>query len=375
MASRVRSASVVAEPAIAPSWSRASPALQPAQLGEQEAGLEAGARAHRRTGQALGEGEVVALPGHGGGRQHHVWVQGAAPVEAPHCQAEGVLAPSCAGGLQGAGKSPRGVPSSQWGEPGAEDLSVQGVRQAGREAPTLLLDAHQPATLEGVQVEQGVNDVQQVQFQRLPKGQHAEGCGGRLVEMTQPGLDDLHEPRRGRGQAAQPPDTFLAAKHPRVECAEDNLPQEQDVAFGARLEDLHGRPVDRSPECGDEEFAGIVEVEGGQLESLGQPVLPQGHDGGWSGLPGAQRPKDEDAFLRRQKVREGGRGFVEQVHVVDENRDRVAIAGRTNCPGDLAQHLQPVAGRGELRHEVGEGSEGEASRALCGCHPKRDEPP
>jgi hypothetical protein len=42
------------------------PALQPAQLRQQQAGLEGGACFNCRAGQPLREREVVALPGSGG---------------------------------------------------------------------------------------------------------------------------------------------------------------------------------------------------------------------------------------------------------------------------------------------------------------------
>jgi hypothetical protein len=49
-----------------------SPALQPAKLSQEQAGLEARSRPDRRAHQAFREREIISLPGGGGRRMHEI---------------------------------------------------------------------------------------------------------------------------------------------------------------------------------------------------------------------------------------------------------------------------------------------------------------
>src|SRR5207244_8032945 len=53
------------------------------------------------------------------------------------------------------------------------------------------------------------------------------------------------------------------------------------------------------------------------LEALGQPVLPERRDRIWCRIAGSGGGEDEDAGVGGKLMREGGRGLVEQVGIVD----------------------------------------------------------
>src|SRR6266567_9292589 len=86
------------------------------------------------------------------------------------------------------------------------------------------------------------------------------------------------------------------------------------------LKNVNGGPIDRPPQRGGEELLDLLDGQGMDLKSLGHPILPQSDHGVGGLFTGPQRGEDERVLGGRKQVSKGGRGAIEELGVIDEDR-------------------------------------------------------
>jgi hypothetical protein len=92
-------------------------------------------------------------------------------------------------------------------------------------------------------------------------------------------------------------------------------------------------------ERGGEQLIVFVGRERMQLDSFRELVFPQGDNRIGRLFAGPEGGEYENLFRGSQQLREGGRGLIEQVSIVDEDCHWLALTAPDDRIGDSAQHL------------------------------------
>ena len=180
-----------------------------------------------------------------------------------------------------------------------------------------------------------------------------------VVEAAEPGLDDLDQPVRGDGGADEPPDPPVVAQRAVVEAAHDELPEEQGVSLAADGQADRRRRVHRATQDRAEQILDDRGAQTGQLETLGQTVLPEADDRVGGRLTAPDRGQEKGVVALHHLVDQRGRGVVEEVGVVHQQHETPALGPLHERAGQPAQQLGPAvdhtgrlgAGGGEQRRE------------------------
>lgn len=167
----------------------------------------------------------------------------------------------------------------------------------------------------------------------------------------------------------QSPQPAVAAERARRQGAHQELAQEQGVALGALEAPLGDPSGDRPVEDGGQELGDVGGAERPQLEALGEVVFPEGDDGVRGRFTRPDGGQDEDLIGSRELVGESGGRLVEEMGVVDQERDPPALAQIPHRLTHPAEDPGPVRACHEIGQERAVGAEGQAGRRLRGGHP------
>jgi hypothetical protein len=249
------------------------------------------------------------------------------------------------------------------------------VGQAHPRPPPGLLHHQQPGALGGLDGGAVGQALEHGQRQRLTAGgQLDRGALGR-PQPVQAGADQLGK-AGGAAQATRPaPQLAAAVQGARLQPPEDELAQEQRVAFGHADELVPCHRVDLAVQGAVEQPVHRLAAQRRHGHPPGQAVLPQRDDRVGGGLAAAHGGHDRRQRAGHELVDERGRGVVEQVRVVDPEQQRPPTRPLGEQLGGPAEGVEAIVaealGRGQ---QVGDGPERDRS-GRPGCRQPLDPPP
>ncbi|KUF18795.1 hypothetical protein AT728_07065 [Streptomyces silvensis] len=306
------------------------------------------------------------------GRPHQqTGVDRAVGVELPARPGQRVRRGPGAGVEQGGGDAAAPQPGQPLAHGGAQHRPAEADQK-------LLLAVHHAYEPLVLQVLQTFDDVGGDRFQSGHGQRLAEGDGRQRVlvgeaEAAQLVVEQLGEPGRHRQRAAPPPQAALrhqAARHPGVP---HQFGQEQRIAAGPAVQQVHGGLRHLAVHQAAYESGGARAAERRQVEAFQIAVLPQRDHGarrGRSRDPGTGPRRDHEGHpaLGREPQGERRAPVVQLVHVVhDEHRRALpgAAVERGAQRGERAGVVEPVA-RAE---QTAEGAEGNVPAGFRGGGP------
>ena len=292
----------------------------------------------------------------------------------------GILPPPGARGRDGPREPPLERLPPRARQPRADDLAVDRVRDVHEPPPAVVALLDEPPRLE--RAERGLaararHDVALARHGLAARARHRDGALDRRAdrheleqralggaETGQARLDELGQPQpRRRRCAAPPPDAAGVGKLSALDAVTDELAQEQRVPAREGPQCRDGAAVRRGAECRGEQPLRVGAGERADREPIAQLVLPQGPKRVGHRLPVAHRDHHERLPGGRELVDQRRRAVVEGVSVVHAQHEP--------APGErVAGQREPLdAGRRGVRHERGEGAQGDRGGRARRPHP------
>jgi hypothetical protein len=141
-------------------------------------------------------------------------------------------------------------------------------------------------------------------------------------------------------RAVEPPDPVPFLERARRDAAVDQFAQGERVAAGRAVQQPPGQPVEVTGQRMAEQPVDGVGRQRRQVEAARVPVLPEGDHRVRNRLAAAGGQHQEREPLGGQVPDHRGRPVVEQVRVVDADRDLVPAAPTGEVAGHRPQHAQ-----------------------------------
>jgi hypothetical protein len=346
------------------------PALLPERVGEELPGGLAAAGVAGGAGQALAQLQVEAADGLAGGGQEHLRPCRRPGLHLPGGHPQQVVAAAQVLAAERLGQHAEDRPRPGHRKGGPQHLPVQGVGQAYPRPPPGPFHHQQPGALGGLDGGAVGQELQHHQRQRLPAGGQLDGGALGRPQPVQAGADQLGE-AGGAAQATRPaPHLAGAVQGARLQPPEDQLAQEQRVAFGHVNELVARDRVDLAVQGAIQQPLHRLAAQRLHGHPPGQAVLPQRHDRVGGGLAAAHGGHHHRQRAGHELVDQRGRGVVEQVRVVHAQHQPL----RPGAPGELvgrpAEHL-PALGTDALGggQQVRDRPEGDGGGRAGGGHP------
>ncbi len=195
------------------------------------------------------------------------------------------------------------------------------------------------------------------------------------LESADPRLDQLEQARPGHDRSTPTPDAADACERAPREPLPYELVQVEGIPLGGIPKSVRRRSPDIAVEHLREERGDVGFRERLQLDVVARPVFPERHDRIRHRLAGADCGDHERPSARGEPVRHGGRGAVEQVRIVDRERQRASIRPLEQRPhGSLKERKRAAYLALRLRQQVGEGAVGDGGRRMARGRPGRGVP-
>ena len=317
-----------------------------------------------RSGQPPGEQAVAPEEGQASCVDQHVGIDVAAGFQAPQRQLRRVLPPACTARLEAIGEHALQLADAQHAHALAHDLAVDRMAQRRPRAMSLGVDAQQASPLERRHHVRPGDHLQVSDPEGASDREQLEGVTLAAVEVRQVRSDQFVEGHRRR-ELSQPPHSVDGEQGRLLEGAVHDLAQHLQVAARPVGQSRRGLGVDRSVEDAMQQRGDFVGAEHGDLFHREVPVLEEcNHDR--RQLPTvADRGDEEDFAFDRQREEQRQRGRIEEVDVVDEQKETFTGGAVGEVLAGSMEHRRAIVVAdaqvvGQRRwQEMGERSEGD----------------
>ena len=292
----------------------------------------------------------------------------AARAEAPQRDLHRILASAGAVGLDDVGQLLLDATQAQRREPGPQDLAVERVGQAHGGAPARRDDRDEPGRFQPLQRRRAVASLQVVDTEALADGQQFEHLQPGRIDVGQGLGDELLERGRRRQRRGQAPAVVAGDEHAALAGAAHELGQHLQVAAGQAGQLVARRRRHRPVERPLEQRTELVVRQRRHVESDQVTVAVQAGQVGRRARATARAdgPDQEHVAGDQERHEHGHRSLVDQVEVVDEQRQAVVAGqpaelgpgGVEECDALVVADAEP----GRFGQQVGEGPERDRRR-------------
>ncbi len=258
-----------------------------------------------RASESLGQGVVVREPRVVRRINELGGFDGASRRERPHGNAHAVVPAAstrCADRL-GQSAFDRHRPERRQCVP--DHFPVHRMRESDFAATPVDVESDQAPRLEHLDVLDRAERRHDVESERLTQRDELERSARTGAEVLESGVDQLAQPRACAEGSDEPPDAVLVDQQVRLLGAEQQLSEQEWIAFARSPQLVGGGSVHVAAERDREQPFGVRAVERAHVDAESQFVLPQRRDRIGRGLTRTQGHDDEHLRVAREIVDDG----------------------------------------------------------------------